>query len=273
MSSVWEDQLNAQFYEEYAQQFPMYRQLGEKLVELAGPFQPGMTVLDLACGTGVVTAQFVEKMGTAGTVIGVDLSASMLAIARRKLPEVTFYQAQTEHLAELLPAVSVDLAVCSSAFWQMQARPVLEGLNQVLKPGGRFLFNLPMSGQSAPQLAVLMRQIAHEEYGYVPAPRPVQEANAEKKPQKAPRYGTREEVVAFLEDMPLTLRSSQTTIEIEHSAQSSYAFNRMPVMTSFPLAGLDYSLRLEILEKAYQRMDKTSTSTNCWCYYVMERAA
>src|SRR5258708_13331146 len=121
MPITWEDRLNAQIYEAYAQQFPMYRQLGQALVEQAEPLRPGVTVLDLACGTGIVTAQFASRLLTEGTVIGVDFSAAMLAIARQKLPDVTFYQARTEHIARVLPEASVDIAVCSSAFWQMQS--------------------------------------------------------------------------------------------------------------------------------------------------------
>jgi len=276
MPITWEDRLNAQLYEAYAQQFPMYRQLGQALVAQAEPLKPGVTVLDLACGTGIVTAQFASRLLTEGTVIGVDFSAAMLAIARQKLPDVTFYQARTEHIARVLPEASIDIAVCSSAFWQMQARPVLEGLNQVLRPGGRFIFNLPLrrrvtGERTSPQLARLMQQIAQEEYGYVPPQPPPQNAKAGGKPQRVPMYGTLEEVIAFLEDMPLSLHSSQTTIEVEQTAQSSYAFSRIPIMTASPLAGLDYPTRMEILEKAYHSFDKRYQTTAYWCYYVMEK--
>ncbi|GLV55770.1 hypothetical protein KDH_26140 [Dictyobacter sp. S3.2.2.5] len=125
MSITWEDQLNAQLYEEYAQQFSMYRQLGQTLVALAEPLRAGITVLDLACGTGIVTTQFAERLGTEGAIIGIDFSEAMLALARRKLPGRLFYYSRDEHVASVLPEESVDIAVCSSAFWQMQARPVL----------------------------------------------------------------------------------------------------------------------------------------------------
>lgn len=275
MPDTWEDPLNAQIYEAYAQQFPMYRQLGETLLALAEPLRPDVTVLDLACGTGIVTAQFAARLMTEGTVIGVDFSAAMLAIARQKLPDVAFYQAKAEQIADVLPEASVDIAVCNSAFWQMRARPVLEGLNQVLKPGGRFIFNLPWRRAavktSSSQLAGLMQRLAQEEYDYIPPPRSPQKPPTEGKRQRAPMYGTLEETLALLEDMPLALRSYQTTIEIVHTAQSAYAFEHIPVMTTFALPGLDYPLRMEILKKAYQRLDKIHSTMTLWRYYVMEK--
>src|SRR5262245_66254348 len=42
----------------------------------------GARVLDVACGTGVVTRQAASRVGKQGQVVGVDLNAGMLAMAR-----------------------------------------------------------------------------------------------------------------------------------------------------------------------------------------------
>src|SRR5262245_65818993 len=52
-----------------------------RLVEVAG-IKPGDRVLDVACGTGVVTRLVANKIGSAGQVVGLDLNAGMLARAR-----------------------------------------------------------------------------------------------------------------------------------------------------------------------------------------------
>jgi len=52
-----------------------------RLVEVAG-IKPGDRVLDVACGTGVVTRLVANKIGSAGQVVGFDLNAGMLARAR-----------------------------------------------------------------------------------------------------------------------------------------------------------------------------------------------
>src|SRR5262245_12666260 len=50
-------------------------------VEVAA-IKPGDRVLDVACGTGVVTRLVANKTGSAGQVVGFDLNAGMLARAR-----------------------------------------------------------------------------------------------------------------------------------------------------------------------------------------------
>ncbi len=51
------------------------------LVELAGPVL-GERVLDVACGTGVVARAVGSRVGAAGKVVGLDLNAGMLEVAR-----------------------------------------------------------------------------------------------------------------------------------------------------------------------------------------------
>jgi SAM-dependent methyltransferase len=51
------------------------------LLEVAA-LAPGTRVLDVACGTGVVTRQAAQRVGVDGAVVGVDLNAGMLATAR-----------------------------------------------------------------------------------------------------------------------------------------------------------------------------------------------
>src|SRR5215475_10302116 len=52
-----------------------------RFVEVAA-IKPGDRVLDVACGTGVVTRLVANKIGSAGQVVGYDLNAGMLARAR-----------------------------------------------------------------------------------------------------------------------------------------------------------------------------------------------
>lgn len=49
------------------------------------PLFPGARVLDLACGTGLVTFLAADAVGPTGSVTGVDVSPGMLAIAHQKL--------------------------------------------------------------------------------------------------------------------------------------------------------------------------------------------
>ncbi len=68
--------------------FEGYTAVLERVFQRAG-VQPGLSVLDLGCGTGNLTARFVE----AGCrVWACDFSAEMLRIARRKVGTARFFQ-------------------------------------------------------------------------------------------------------------------------------------------------------------------------------------
>jgi ubiquinone/menaquinone biosynthesis C-methylase UbiE len=84
-------------------------------VRLGGP------TVDVACGTGRHTAHL-AALGH--EVIGVDASPQMLAVARRKLPAVSFLLADLHRLP--VADASVDLLVCALAATHVpDLRPVL----------------------------------------------------------------------------------------------------------------------------------------------------
>src|SRR3954470_11086017 len=57
--------------------------LTKALLELAAP-QAGEHVLDIGCGSGTTTLALAERVGPAGRVLGIDISAPMLAVARSR---------------------------------------------------------------------------------------------------------------------------------------------------------------------------------------------
>ena len=50
--------------------------------------QPGDRVLDVACGTGVVARMAAQQVGSTGQVVGVDLNAGMLEVARAQADQL-----------------------------------------------------------------------------------------------------------------------------------------------------------------------------------------
>jgi demethylmenaquinone methyltransferase/2-methoxy-6-polyprenyl-1,4-benzoquinol methylase len=108
-----------------------------RALRLAG-LRPGMSVLDVACGTGPVTRACLDLLRGEGRVVGVDPSAGMLAEARRRVPGAEF---RVGH-AEELPADSgsVDFLVMGFALRHVgQLERAFGEYRRVLRPGGRAL--------------------------------------------------------------------------------------------------------------------------------------
>ncbi len=106
---------------------------------------PGERVLDLACGTGLVTFPLAEAVGPAGRILATDISERMVDAIRRTAGERGFTQVDAFRAgAEALvgvPDASIDLVTCAFGLMYVPDPDVAmaEAL-RVLKPGGRAVF-------------------------------------------------------------------------------------------------------------------------------------
>jgi ubiquinone/menaquinone biosynthesis C-methylase UbiE len=96
---------------------------------------PGQTFLDVGCGTGILARTATDRVGPTGRVVGVDLSAGMLTVARRLAPGIEWRQGDAAELP--LPDGSVDVSLCQSALMFMpDATGVLREMARVTRSGG-----------------------------------------------------------------------------------------------------------------------------------------
>ena len=106
--------------------------------------KPGMRVLETACGTGIVTERLVAALRGQGTLVATDLNEPMFAHAARRLGAATRVEwRQADATALPFDDASFDAVVCQFGlmFYPDKARGVREAY-RVLKPGGRYLFNV-----------------------------------------------------------------------------------------------------------------------------------
>jgi ubiquinone/menaquinone biosynthesis C-methylase UbiE len=103
--------------------------------------QRGEAVLDVACGTGLVSLRMAAAVGAAGTVVGTDISGQMVEAARRiaaqrGLDNVRFERADAEALP--FADATFDAAVCGLGLMYVPD-PVkaLAEMDRLLRPGGR----------------------------------------------------------------------------------------------------------------------------------------
>jgi ubiquinone/menaquinone biosynthesis C-methylase UbiE len=118
----------------------MFAPFAESLLDQVG-VEPGFRVLDIACGTGVVSRAAALRAGTTGTVAGIDLGEPTLAVARAQPAEegaapIEYLQADATKLP--VEDATFDVALCQQGLQFMPDRTtVLSEMRRALVPGGR----------------------------------------------------------------------------------------------------------------------------------------
>lgn len=122
--------------------------------------QPGTRVLDVACGTGVVTRAAAEQVGPTGSVTGIDIAPDMISVAKATPAggaPITWQEADAGSLP--LPDGFYDVGLCQMALMFMEDRTgALRELHRVLTTGGRVVVNTP--GRIQPLFEVMEQAIA-----------------------------------------------------------------------------------------------------------------
>ncbi len=96
----------------------------------------GGSALDVACGSGKLTAELARIAGPSGRVVGVDFSPAMLEVARRDHPWLDFRQGDALNL----PFADGEFDACSIAFGLRNLADPARGLREMLRvvrSGGR----------------------------------------------------------------------------------------------------------------------------------------
>lgn len=111
------------------------------LVHEALAAAPGERVLDAGCGPGFYAAETLERVGAHGSVVGVDASAPMLALAAKRCEghnNVSFHEGGVTALP--VADADFDRALSVQVLEYVADIPAALGeLHRVLRPGGRVL--------------------------------------------------------------------------------------------------------------------------------------
>jgi len=156
-----------------------------KVVALANP-RPGESVLDIACGTGVVTRLAAQQVGRSGKVVGLDLNPGMVAFAASITPSdsptdapITWQEASATDMP--LPDATYSIVYCQLGVQFFPDRSAaMREMYRVLVPGGRLGLMVWQGIHYAPGFGALAdalaRHISSEAAGIMRAPFALAEA-------------------------------------------------------------------------------------------------
>ncbi|GAB3749679.1 class I SAM-dependent methyltransferase [Microlunatus parietis] len=267
-ASRWNETENAEAYAAFTHRFPMYADTSRDVVERAD-VSAADGVLDLCCGTGATTRVLLPRLPDRAQVWAVDGSPAMIDVAKAETadPRVTWIRSAAEEVDRCRAAAAplVDAVVCNSAIWQTELPVTFAAVRRVLRPGGRFVFNigsqfLRYPGQQPRELppetanvVALMRQAAIEEFGYQPQPLP-----RRRQPLTPDGIRTELERAGFRQ-------LAAEDVEYDDPPELIQAWLEVPIFADNVCPGLPYPQQRRALELAVQRVVPGPREPARWC--------
>ncbi|MFF6785372.1 methyltransferase domain-containing protein [Streptomyces sp. NPDC012510] len=151
----WSELTGGQAGEEYARRFERLAESGHDVhgeaAFCAALLQPAARILDAGCGTGRVAIRLAE-LGHRCT--GVDVDRSMLAVARRKAPALTWLHGDLARLDSLGLEPGFDLVLAAGNVIPLLAAgtepAVVRHMAAVLRPGGLLVTGMGLDAEHLP---------------------------------------------------------------------------------------------------------------------------
>jgi ubiquinone/menaquinone biosynthesis C-methylase UbiE len=134
----------------------------KRTVALANP-EKGDSVLDVACGTGVVTRLVAQHVGTHGHVFGLDANAGMIEVARTYpvLTDISIDWQVGDALSLPFSSAMFHLVICQGGLQFFPDRLIaLREMHRVLKTGGKVVLMVCQQLKYCPGFRVLIDRLA-----------------------------------------------------------------------------------------------------------------
>lgn len=262
--SLWGDWLNAEIYNSYVHEYPIYRELNRRLAEIAG-LGDAKRVLDLACGSGATSRACLAFLGSDAELVGVDASEPLVELARMEIrdPRARFAVAPAAALERVVEG-PFDRIVCNTAFWQFPSpTTVIRALGRLTEPGATFFFNVPAErvlGAAAaihPFQAALARAI---------------EDHTEGSFRKTPAQIDPDHLAEWLDDAGFDLERAERFV-YNGRQEEFLELMKVPAMIGPLTPDLSPESRLAALRRAAERIDLEERVDVPWIYFIARRRA
>ncbi|MGI0062029.1 MAG: class I SAM-dependent methyltransferase [Nitrosotalea sp.] len=138
-----------------------------EIVKLAN-IRPDDKILDVACGTGVVSKEISQHLGPKGLLVGIDLSRTALGIAKGTIPfqNSNFVEMDAENIGFHF---KFDKVTCQyGLMFFPDSRKVLESIRKILSQNGMLVVAVHGLAEDVPYFSTIMKPILE----YIPDIRP-----------------------------------------------------------------------------------------------------
>ena len=146
MSKHTEDQ--ARFFDGYAlrwdsmERADICERLDRVIAEVG--VEPGMHILDVGTGTGVIIPNLLRAMSGSGSIDAIDISANMLTVARSKITDACVEFVLCDVTAYNRPDDSYDIVMCNAVYPHFENKQqTLLHINKMLRRGGKIVISHP----------------------------------------------------------------------------------------------------------------------------------
>jgi ubiquinone/menaquinone biosynthesis C-methylase UbiE len=131
------------------------------------------TVLDLACGTGVVTKKIQNKIGVSGYIVGIDTSTTAIKIAKKwneNKVNVNFVNVDAEKFSF---SKKFDVITCQYAlFFFPNAQKALKNMRNSLKKSGKIGISVHGKKENVPFFSSILDSVTKFIPDYIPPDSP-----------------------------------------------------------------------------------------------------
>lgn len=139
---------------------PLFRPFAELTVEQLAVTQDE-SLIDIACGTGIVSRVARERLGSSARIVGIDVSPGMLAVARRVAPDIDWREGDAGALP-LADGERFDVAVCQQGLQFFPDKPgATAEMRRALTQGGRLAVSTWRPDDEMPVFRDLRRIAEH----------------------------------------------------------------------------------------------------------------
>lgn len=114
------------------------RSLAKDYRNLIQILKPGITILDIGCGTGSISKDIANSIGSDGKVIGIDNTESFIKSGKKSYQSVSNLELIAVDLFEYNPDLKFDLIVSARTLqWLSNPKEALLKMRSLLKPSGQ----------------------------------------------------------------------------------------------------------------------------------------